>query len=961
MTVSTGMQIPARGRYSRAPGELPVNENVGYNTYVPGSKGIQTLDTSSFNLAKQAASISAEGGQDIANALKGVGNSFRKLADTGVEIFRKNNELDMYKAQDLYSRLETLWLPKQEQLNELKGGDAVGASAAGTDVANDTETWIKEQKSIFGKEVEKLGSPAARRYFNLHSEELFTRASVWAKDRRNEQINVYEDGVAEASLASTSDSVVAAGGDLARAAQLYGQAMARIDATAARKGWSPEQTEQKKKEWAEKTALKSIQASLDAQDFPDALKRFQHFAPYLMGGNYEKAFQAVAAGALDAAMASGQEAPIQSWMDTFGKAGATIPQQSQQSVPTTSTPQSEQTQGWNAVASAMMQKHKGTKYDLYGESAASGKVSCSNWVKENFRAMGITGYSGSSEDIVSRAMKNKEVSAEEFRKNPRAGVVIGLDHGPRSYDQGREHGMDHVVFTYQDSKTGKIMVSEAGVRGGVHTTEVNAWMNAHPVGPDKKVKAMFIGDVLLGQPQAAAGQKASAAQAQPRSATTQPLGGNALSGLMAKAQKNLDEARYRTVLNEAASNPGVFIQANNVDALSGRLGGDTKKAQDAIQYAHSLIQAARNRERQAKNDLLDGIGDELVANIPRDVPLAQQLTLARGMIAQRSDLTPGDKARLELEFGQKARGMSDLYGGAAYGELAQNLSDHTLTKDQGRDFIAGNPWLTGRWRQAAEQLVEHSDSTYTHVVSGFLTAAKKLEAAALPSLRPIIQEMIANGIASASGIYNGADQKSRQDMDEKLGDSTKRDTVPIQQHLNEVLQTIGDHNKLTLIYNDRRTKQDEEERAAQTIAYQEKLRKDYAFVTGKAGSALSGDQASLTEAFVTARDAGSLRDDLRLWAARNPYDIPTVGGLTAYGEGKSKGIATVGDEDNQTKIEFGIRTLRGDGDEVEEIEAMQEQRGGVIDLTPKGIQATMDRKRRTADETILGIQKGARQ
>ena len=141
----------------------------------------------------------------------------------------------------------------------------------------------------------------------------------------------------------------------------------------------------------------------------------------------------------------------------------------------------------------------------------------------------------------------------------------------------------------------------------------------------------------------------------------------------------------------------------------------------------------------------------------------------------------------------------------------------------------------------------------------------------------------------------------------------------------------------------------------------EKLKKDYAFVIGNAGAELSGDQASLTEAFVTARDAGTLRPDLKLWAVQNPGEIPTVGGLTAYGEKKSRGIATVGDEGEATKIEFGIRTLRGDEDEVGEIEALNEKRGGVIDLTREGIQATMDRRRKTANETILGIQKGAKQ
>lgn len=896
MTVSTGMQIPARGRYSRAPGELPVNENVGYNTYVPGSRGIQTLDTSSFNLAKQAASISAEGGQDIVNALKGVGNSFRKLADTGVEIFRKNNELDMYKAQDLYSRLETLWLPKQEQLNELKGGDAVGASSAGTDVANDTETWIKEQKSVFGKEVEKLGSPAARRYFNLHSEELFTRASVWAKDRRNEQINVYEDGVAEASLASTSDSVVAAGGDIARAAQLYGQAMARIDATAARKGWSPEQTEQKKKEWAEKTALKSIQASIDAQDFSDALKRFQHFAPYLMGGDKEKAFNAVAESALNAALSSEDPGRIQEWMRTFGHGAGASASASPGSTATTPTATSAPVLGgvpsipagnnkWNAVASEQMTKYRGTKYNLYGESPEKGSVSCSNWVKHNLKAMGITGYTGSSEDLVVKAMENKSVSIEDFERNPRAGLLIGLDHGPRSYDQGRANGIDHVVFTYQDPKSGKIMVSEAGVRGGVHTTEASAWLKAHPIGNDKKVKGMWIGDVLYGNSQATTPQAASGAAQASAPAPLSQTNNGPLAGLVSKAQKALGDANYRSALNAAAADPNSFA-AQNLQDISARYGGLTsKQAQDARQYAHSLLQNARARELQAKHDRDEKITDSLLSQFGApSLPPADRLRLAEGAINAMPGLTQGDKYQLLATFGAKVSGLAHTIGNAALGEYMGKVVRGEMGVDEAEKAMMADRRLEGQTLAHGLSWLQHATPGTTQALDGFFKAADRAISALPPMLHSIGEEVKGNVVSQVTRLYNEASPEDRLEMDKQMRDVKKRDSAVIQQILNAGLAELANPQILQSILQQRQARIATEQAAMVGQKYKQSVDNDMAFLQGAKGVEPSGDSKAFREAYVTVRDARLLKPEFAQWAALNPEEIPdSVAGITSYG------------------------------------------------------------------------------
>ncbi len=50
-----------------------------------------------------------------------------------------------------------------------------------------------------------------------------------------------------------------------------------------------------------------------------------------------------------------------------------------------------------------------------------------------------------------------------------AGFVIGIDTGNRGWDAGRARGIDHVLITYQDTETGRLMIADSNGRNGVTT------------------------------------------------------------------------------------------------------------------------------------------------------------------------------------------------------------------------------------------------------------------------------------------------------------------------------------------------------------------------------------------------------------------------------------------------------------------------------------------------------------
>jgi len=66
----------------------------------------------------------------------------------------------------------------------------------------------------------------------------------------------------------------------------------------------------------------------------------------------------------------------------------------------------------------------------------------------------------------------------------KSGTVIGMDTGDRGWERGRFKGIDHIVYTYRDPRTGKMMVTQSAKRNyntnrrdsvGVQTMEYAKW------------------------------------------------------------------------------------------------------------------------------------------------------------------------------------------------------------------------------------------------------------------------------------------------------------------------------------------------------------------------------------------------------------------------------------------------------------------------------------------------------
>lgn len=155
-----------------------------------------------------------------------------------------------------------------------------------------------------------------------------------------------------------------------------------------------------------------------------------------------------------------------------------------------------------AISLAMQEvteKYSGkVKYEIGKENVSvNGVTDCSGWVKHGGaemmrRANEIAGrviYSENdirkfqehrasgkqvkfiSEQLGQRMRKVKGLTAEQIKP----GMIIGID---ASSTRGHDLGIDHVAYSYTDSKTGKTMISESAFGVGVRGIEADKWLNS---------------------------------------------------------------------------------------------------------------------------------------------------------------------------------------------------------------------------------------------------------------------------------------------------------------------------------------------------------------------------------------------------------------------------------------------------------------------------------------------------
>ena len=141
---------------------------------------------------------------------------------------------------------------------------------------------------------------------------------------------------------------------------------------------------------------------------------------------------------------------------------------------------------------------RGVRYQFGSKNSASGGIDCSGWVTENTRNMmeavnaesgkpiygkeaqavlrkGANGGAAGLIQTVSQAtgelLSNDALAPDKVRE----GMMIGMDTGNKGWDSGRFGGIDHIVQTYRDAETGRMMVSESSSRKGVTVTDYEEW------------------------------------------------------------------------------------------------------------------------------------------------------------------------------------------------------------------------------------------------------------------------------------------------------------------------------------------------------------------------------------------------------------------------------------------------------------------------------------------------------
>lgn len=141
---------------------------------------------------------------------------------------------------------------------------------------------------------------------------------------------------------------------------------------------------------------------------------------------------------------------------------------------------------------------RGVRYQFGSKNSASGGIDCSGWVTENTRNMmeavnaesgkpiygkeakavlrqGANGGAAGLIQTVSQAtgelLSNDALAPDKVRE----GMMIGMDTGNKGWDRGRFGGIDHIVQTYRDAETGRMMVSESSSRKGVTVTDYEEW------------------------------------------------------------------------------------------------------------------------------------------------------------------------------------------------------------------------------------------------------------------------------------------------------------------------------------------------------------------------------------------------------------------------------------------------------------------------------------------------------
>ena len=141
---------------------------------------------------------------------------------------------------------------------------------------------------------------------------------------------------------------------------------------------------------------------------------------------------------------------------------------------------------------------RGVKYRLGARNSRTGRVDCSGWTIEMQKQimqgvqdpaakarLGHVLAGGTAEGIISRGLQyqgGQSVSLDPSQI--KEGTMIGIKARKGGWGSNRKMGIGHIVTTFRDPNTGRMMVSEStsrgsGGRSGVITTDYEQWYKQH--------------------------------------------------------------------------------------------------------------------------------------------------------------------------------------------------------------------------------------------------------------------------------------------------------------------------------------------------------------------------------------------------------------------------------------------------------------------------------------------------
>lgn len=459
-TIYGTMSIPLKGG-----GPLPTQKS-NREHYAPGS-GIYT------RLSDNAAQIAGQGAIARAQALRPIAEGIDRLGRFALDYADMQNAKDMFAAQEAVARLQIEGQERRTALSQLKGRDAIGMDESSQSVEERMQRWGDSARQRYSKNLGQNGL----RYFNLHADQFIAGQQSWASSYQKKEFERYRKKELEFAIDAESNNVAQDPFNDEQVAHSLGRLRGLVEQNGDYNGWSPEMIESAFNSVTGEAFKKAISGQILAGNVDGANKLLQKY------GGHLDVNEAIA---LKKHLGNSAMQLMQEQIASGDISGA-------ESTYRSMTATSDSVTTLDEMLGSSVEGMKGTRYKFGAKEPGLGSVDCSGWVAHTLHVSGKGGYRGlNSEEQTMKAIRDgRQVSLMEAKKHPRGGLVIGLDTGEKDYDRGRQHGIDHVVITYRDRKTGKVMVSEASSSNGVHSTPFKQWVSSH----ESKGHKFFIGDI----------------------------------------------------------------------------------------------------------------------------------------------------------------------------------------------------------------------------------------------------------------------------------------------------------------------------------------------------------------------------------------------------------------------------------------------------------------------------------